>query len=113
MIIFSWRASNYSFLWGLTLDEGITYRLGTLEPAEMVSRMSEVKLEYESPLPERFDAREKWPGLIEKVMDQGHCGSSWAFSTTGMTSQLDKTASKFWFLTDLLGLSSKSSSLEL
>ncbi|XP_072017541.1 uncharacterized peptidase C1-like protein F26E4.3 [Amphiura filiformis] len=83
---YGWTAGNYSFLWGLTLEEGITYRLGTLEPAEMVSRMTEVKLEYETPLPDSFDARDKWPGFIEKVMDQGHCGSSWAFSTTAVAS---------------------------
>lgn len=81
-----WRAGNYSFLWGLTLEEGITYRLGTLEPGDMVSRMTEVKTEIDVPLPESFDARDKWPGLIEKVMDQGNCGSSWAFSTTAVAS---------------------------
>ena len=34
-------------------------------------------------IPESFDARDHWPGLLEPVMDQGDCASSWAFSTAG------------------------------
>jgi len=37
----------------------------------------------EDELPDMFDARVEWPGLIGGVFDQGNCGSSWAFSTTG------------------------------
>eukprot|EP00270_Netrium_digitus_P003651 TRINITY_DN14315_c0_g1_i3.p1 TRINITY_DN14315_c0_g1~~TRINITY_DN14315_c0_g1_i3.p1 ORF type:complete len:377 (-),score=90.83 TRINITY_DN14315_c0_g1_i3:79-1188(-) len=33
------------------------------------------------PLPEQFDAREKWPhcSTLFEIRDQGHCGSCWAF----------------------------------
>lgn len=31
-------------------------------------------------LPEEFDARDKWPDAIGGAMDQGTCGSCWAFS---------------------------------
>lgn len=34
-------------------------------------------------LPEYFDARQKWPGMITEIQDQRDCGSSWAFSTSG------------------------------
>ena len=34
-------------------------------------------------LPDSFDARIKWPGLIHDILDQGDCGASWAFSTAG------------------------------
>lgn len=32
------------------------------------------------PLPEHFDAREKWPGLITGPLNQVSCGSCWAFA---------------------------------
>lgn len=32
------------------------------------------------PLPISFDAREKWPGLITDPLNQGSCGSCWAFA---------------------------------
>lgn len=37
-------------------------------------------------LPHSFDARNKWPGLIGGVQDQGWCGSSWALSTISVAS---------------------------
>jgi len=33
---FTWRASNYSAFWGRRLDEGISLRLGTLQPQKAV-----------------------------------------------------------------------------
>lgn len=32
-----WRAQNYSAFWGRSLQDGVTYRLGTLEPKRTVS----------------------------------------------------------------------------
>ncbi len=47
--------------------------------------MSAVKFEYKtSDFPRSFDAREKWPGKITDVSDQGWCGASWAFSTVSV-----------------------------
>jgi hypothetical protein len=37
-------------------------------------------------IPRSFDARNKWPRLIEGVRDQGWCGSSWALSTASVAS---------------------------
>jgi len=82
-VVVRWRASNYSAFWGLTLDEGIHYRLGTFRPIQPVNKMTSMRVFAEDELPETFDARVEWPGLIEGVLDQGNCGSSWAFSTTG------------------------------
>ncbi|XP_030839089.1 tubulointerstitial nephritis antigen-like [Strongylocentrotus purpuratus] len=81
-----WRASNYSFLWGLTQAEGVLYRLGTFPPGRALSEMAEVNIDTEGALPETFDARENWPGLIDEVIDQGKCGSSWAISTASVAS---------------------------
>ncbi|ETN76701.1 papain family cysteine protease [Necator americanus] len=80
-----WSARNYSFFWGRSLDEGIKYRLGTLFPEQSVQNMNEIVIKQRE-LPPHFDAREKWPGLIHEVRDQGDCGSSWAVSTTTISS---------------------------
>ena len=34
-------------------------------------------------LPTQFDGREVWIGLLPPVMNQGRCGSCWAFASTG------------------------------
>ncbi|XP_071807851.1 uncharacterized peptidase C1-like protein F26E4.3 [Asterias amurensis] len=81
-----WQAGNYSFLWGMTLDEGEQRRLGTKKPAPTVSAMKEINIDEMDDLPESFDSRQKWPGWIEGVSDQGNCGSSWAVSTTAVAS---------------------------
>ncbi|GCB76875.1 hypothetical protein scyTo_0021043 [Scyliorhinus torazame] len=82
---YGWRASNYSQFWGLTLDEGIRYRLGTRRPSTTVLNMNELNMNMDSNdlLPRYFNAEEKWPGMIHEPMDQGNCAASWAFSTAG------------------------------
>ncbi|KAH9493156.1 Tubulointerstitial nephritis antigen-like [Bulinus truncatus] len=82
---YTWKAANYSDLWGLTLDEGTRYRLGTFPPDSIVSRMNPIRGFKES-LPEKFDSREKWPNMISPVTDQGNCGSSWAHTTAALAS---------------------------
>lgn len=37
-------------------------------------------------LPENFDCREKWPGLITPALNQHDCGSCWAYSTASVFS---------------------------
>ena len=37
-------------------------------------------------LPASFDARERWPGCIGPVLDQGTCGSCWAISSISVMS---------------------------
>ena len=34
-------------------------------------------------IPDDFDGREVWVGLLPPVMNQGQCGSCWAFASTG------------------------------
>ncbi|XP_071965121.1 uncharacterized peptidase C1-like protein F26E4.3 [Antedon mediterranea] len=80
-----WFADNYTVFWGKTLESGVRFRLGTMKPDETVMSMNKIQMEEHS-VPDRFDAREKWPGYIEEIMDQGNCGSSWAFSTTAVAS---------------------------
>lgn len=41
-VSFRWRAGNHSAFWGMTLDEGIRYRLGTIRPSSSVTSMNEI-----------------------------------------------------------------------
>ena len=45
--------------------------------------MTSLRVRAHDVIPESFDAREEWPGLIGPIRDQGECAASWAFSTTG------------------------------
>lgn len=44
-------------------------------------------------LPKHFDCREKWPKWISKPLNQGTCGSCWAFSTSTAASDRLRIAS--------------------
>ncbi|XP_059090669.1 uncharacterized peptidase C1-like protein F26E4.3 isoform X2 [Tigriopus californicus] len=85
---YSWKpTTNYSNFWGLTLEDAISKRLGTVRPEAPVNDMSAIEFVYRSEdLPKSFDARDKWRGKITPVLDQGECGASWAFSTISMAS---------------------------
>ncbi|XP_015687170.1 tubulointerstitial nephritis antigen-like, partial [Protobothrops mucrosquamatus] len=40
---YGWRASNYSQFWGMSLEEGVRYRLGTIKPPTSVMNMNELQ----------------------------------------------------------------------
>ncbi|XP_071117981.1 uncharacterized peptidase C1-like protein F26E4.3 [Haliotis cracherodii] len=83
---YGWTASNHSVLWGMTLPDGVKYRLGTFPLDSNVVRMTPLKVRLDEVLPEAFDSRQKWGQLINPIRDQGNCGASWAFSTTAVAS---------------------------
>ncbi|CAM4631483.1 unnamed protein product [Leuciscus chuanchicus] len=85
---FGWRAANYSQFWGMTLDEGLRYRLGTQRPSRAVMNMNEMQMNMNGNdhLPSNFNAVNKWPGKIHEPLDQGNCNASWAFSTAAVAS---------------------------
>ncbi|KAK1170910.1 tubulointerstitial nephritis antigen-like [Acipenser oxyrinchus oxyrinchus] len=80
---YCWTASNYSHFWGMTLDEGIRYRLGTIPPSANILAMNAIKViaDLKYGMPEFFIASYKWPGWIHGPLDQHNCAASWAFST--------------------------------
>ncbi|XP_035880149.1 tubulointerstitial nephritis antigen isoform X2 [Phyllostomus discolor] len=83
---YGWTAQNYSQFWGMTLEEGFKYRLGTLPPSSMLLSMNEMTapLPAVSDLPEFFVASYKWPGWTHGPLDQKNCAASWAFSTASV-----------------------------
>ncbi|XP_060518366.1 tubulointerstitial nephritis antigen-like [Cylas formicarius] len=84
---YGWTAANYSKFWGRTLDDGIRYRLGTLQPQKAVLGMHSMKRIYDpSALPKEFNTETRWPRYISGIRDQGWCGSSWAISTAAVAS---------------------------
>lgn len=68
---FRWSGTNYSRFWGRTLDNGLRYRLGTLFPEKSVQNMNEILISPIVDIPDEFDARDKWPGFVHEVRDQG------------------------------------------
>ncbi|CAB1421279.1 unnamed protein product [Pleuronectes platessa] len=86
---YGWQASNYSQLYGMSLDEGIRYRLGTQRPSRTIMNMNEIQMNMDpqsESLPLYFSSAEKWPGKIHEPLDQGNCAASWAFSTAAVAS---------------------------
>ncbi|CAH1163468.1 unnamed protein product [Phaedon cochleariae] len=93
--LFGWTASNYTEFWGRTLDDGITFRLGTLPPQQFVMSMNPVRRIYDpNALPREFDCDAVWPGYISGIQDQKWCGSSWAISTAAVASDRYAIVSK-------------------
>lgn len=43
-VYFSWKAANYSQFWGMSLDEGLRYRLGTQRPSRAIMSMNEIQV---------------------------------------------------------------------
>ncbi|KAF4518804.1 hypothetical protein B566_EDAN019047 [Ephemera danica] len=76
-----WHASNYSFYWARSLQDGVQYRLGTLEPGRMICGIKSSETDLDKMYPSCFDARIQWPDWVSGVQDQGWCSSSWALST--------------------------------
>ncbi|XP_074093331.1 tubulointerstitial nephritis antigen isoform X1 [Macrotis lagotis] len=83
---YGWTAHNYSQFWGMTLEDGYKFRLGTLPPSPTLLSMNEIKvtLPSEIDLPEFFISSYKWPGWTHDPLDQKNCAASWAFSTASV-----------------------------
>ncbi|KAJ0171568.1 hypothetical protein K1T71_013118 [Dendrolimus kikuchii] len=81
----SWRAANYSEFYGKTLEDGLTYKLGTLPLSVETKRMGAIRYDKDIDYPREFDARRRW-NSTSPIIDQGWCGSDWAVSIVGVAS---------------------------
>lgn len=70
----SWVAGHNDRLEGMSLRD-----FSKLLGVHMTKITLPVKTQPKMAVPTSFDARQKWPGCIGAVLDQGHCGSCWAF----------------------------------
>jgi cathepsin B len=50
------------------------------------SHHAQVPQKIGADLPTNFDGRQAWPGCIGQVLDQGNCGSCWAFAASEVLS---------------------------
>ncbi|XP_060840607.1 uncharacterized peptidase C1-like protein F26E4.3 isoform X2 [Rhopalosiphum padi] len=79
---FGWSARNYSEFWGRTYDDGLKWRLGTLQSPEKILQIVPLKAVFhKDELKSSFDLRKVWGERITDPIDQGWCGASWAIST--------------------------------
>ncbi|XP_053566370.1 tubulointerstitial nephritis antigen [Bombina bombina] len=83
---YGWKAASYSQFWGLTLYEGIKYRLGTIKPSPSLLNMNEMtrRVSLDEDFPLFFISSYKWPQYIHGPLDQKNCAASWAFSTASV-----------------------------
>jgi cathepsin B len=87
----SWKAAHNSRFEGMTIQE-IKGLMGVRldgKAAECPSP-SEVYQPNKNDLPTNWDTRTEFPGMIHPVMNQGQCGSCWAFAASETLS--DRTA---------------------
>ncbi|XP_060868555.1 uncharacterized peptidase C1-like protein F26E4.3 [Metopolophium dirhodum] len=83
---FGWSAKNYSEFWGVTYDNGLKLRLGTLESPEKILQIVPLKAVFHRDyLKSSFDLRKVFGNKITDPIDQGWCGASWAISTAQVT----------------------------
>ncbi|KAL5243909.1 hypothetical protein ACI65C_011319 [Semiaphis heraclei] len=79
---FGWSAKNYSEFWGKTYDDGLKWRLGTLQSPEKILQIIPLKAVFHREyLKSSFDLRKVFGDNITNPIDQGWCGASWAIST--------------------------------
>jgi len=66
--------------WKAELNKEVKPALGAfMTPAP--KPLPEKKIDILENLPATFDSRQQWPGCIGGILNQGECGSCWAFGT--------------------------------
>ena len=72
-----WTASK-EWVGDMTVEEARTYAKTTIQPRTFPERNWGKLIDYAS-IPDSFDSRNQWPKCIHPILDQGQCGSCWAF----------------------------------
>jgi len=85
-----WIAAPQAVFAGMTYDDA-RMLLGTAlsHVSEHLNETRDAKVYeviHEEDLPDGFDSRVQWPGLVHPIRDQQRCGSCWAFSASEVLS---------------------------
>jgi len=88
----SWVAGTNKFFEGMTYDDARPL-MGTLvdDSSEQMETLPALNI---TGVPDEFDARTNWKGLIHPIRNQAHCGSCWAFSASEVMSDRVAIATK-------------------
>jgi len=75
-----WTASD-EWVADMTIEEAKRFANAEIRIREFPERNWGSLIEYTS-VPTNFDSRQKWPNCIHPILNQGQCGSCWAFGAT-------------------------------
>eukprot|EP01132_Coremiostelium_polycephalum_P002484 gene2484-3074_t len=74
----SWKAKKHSKFASMTVGEAMSL-LGAQKP---INTPEEKPLKVGASIPASFDSRTQWPGCVHAILNQGQCGSCWAFAAS-------------------------------
>jgi len=78
----TWVAGRNPRFEGMTVAE-VKRMMGTkISPDQPIMRIQQYFGDDATDIPASFDSRTQWPGCIHPILDQGKCGSCWAFAAT-------------------------------
>ncbi|XP_031571473.1 cathepsin B-like [Actinia tenebrosa] len=76
-----WEATIYPQFANLTLEKA-SLMLGSKGGWPRENPPQERRVEIVENIPDTFDSRQRWPGSIRPIRNQGQCGSCWAFGAS-------------------------------